>query len=289
MRSLAMESVLVIEPDQSLKKKVQKALSHLDLVFADAKKSILSRIRRIRPIVILMDVHLPGDDGFRIFRSLQHHQDTRDIPILFVSRDERVFEEFGAEVDNVVTTDDFDTLEERIMALAREAQMRSAFREAFESVRGQSSGGSSELTRGEQEVLASGSDVAVDTSPNLAPLAKHAAQFHQLLASSLTTEQAAGALGINSSRVRQRLLATPPTLYGIRKGNRWLLPTFQFAKKGLVPNIEKVIAKLDGGLAPVAVENWFRLETPDLDGVCPLEWLAAGRDWRPVADLAEDL
>jgi hypothetical protein len=67
----------------------------------------------------------------------------------------------------------------------------------------------------------------------------------------------------------------------------------QCGDEGLIPNLEKVVAQLDPGLDPLAVAGWFQRPNLDLEGeegkVSPRLWLAQGKDWRPVAELAEDL
>src|SRR5688572_20316975 len=54
-------------------------------------------------------------------------------------------------------------------------------------------------------------------------------EYLRLLSESLSPEQAAARLGVNASRIRQRLGAR--TLYGIKDGRGWKLPLFQFAGK----------------------------------------------------------
>lgn len=287
-----MKTVLVIEADGTLEKKVKRVLPGVDLVFADSERSVALEATRSRPHVILMDVSLPGEDGFRICQRLQLQRVTRDIPILFLASDADSLADFGPDADAVVAPDDFDTLKERIAALSSEFAMRRAFREAFASVSATLPEGFTDLTQVEREVLASGG-LPVDATIDPRPIAQRTAQYDAILASSLTTARAARKLGVNASRVRQRLLARPAGLYGLRKGNSWRLPRFQFGRKGLVPNIERVIVKLDPALDPVAVVGWFNRSNTDLeqdDGHCsPLDWLAQGKSWEMVATLAEDL
>ncbi|MBI3971596.1 MAG: hypothetical protein HY332_09940 [Chloroflexi bacterium] len=87
------------------------------------------------------------------------------------------------------------------------------------------------------------------TGPD-SPLARTAAEFAALLASALTVRQAAARLGVEPSRVRQRL--AEHTLYGIKLKTGWRLPLFQFAGRGTVPNVEVVAPRLFS-LHPVVV------------------------------------
>jgi excisionase family DNA binding protein len=126
------------------------------------------------------------------------------------------------------------------------------------------------------------------------PLAGTAAKYVALLASALTTREAAGVLEVGESRIRQRL--REGTLYGVKAGRKNRLPAFQFEGGGEVPGIAKVLARIDRSVHPVAVLNWFLLPNPDLyldedeaRPVSPRHWLLSGSDPEVPAHLAEDL
>jgi hypothetical protein len=129
------------------------------------------------------------------------------------------------------------------------------------------------------------------------PLARTTAEYAALLKSSLTTGAFARRLGVDQSRIRQRLGAKPPTVYGIRLESGWVLPEFQLEGDGLVPGIGEVVASLDPDLHPVAVFRWFTTPNPDLivegpgDGrtVSPRDWLRLGFAPRVVAEMASAL
>lgn len=115
------------------------------------------------------------------------------------------------------------------------------------------------------------------------------------MASALTAAQAAKRLGVNASRIRQRLAGPRRTLYGIKRDGEWRLSRFQFVRKGLLPGIGDVVAALDPKLHPVVVWRWFTTPNPDLlregqdEPLSPLDWLRAGGDPDEVSTLAEDL
>jgi hypothetical protein len=117
------------------------------------------------------------------------------------------------------------------------------------------------------------------------------ARYAALLAESRTVAEAAEVLGVDESRVRQRLAAR--TLYGLKRGRDWHLPAFQFADEGEVPNIGAVVSRLHPDLHPVAVANWFTLPTPDLliegEPVSPRDWLRSGGAPGLVAAMAAEL
>ena len=47
--------------------------------------SVLSRVRREQPDLILMDIKLVGMDGFSVCRRLKQDSETHDIPVIFIS------------------------------------------------------------------------------------------------------------------------------------------------------------------------------------------------------------
>lgn len=152
-----------------------------------------------------------------------------------------------------------------------------------------------EFSLGEAAMLEEG---GLDLSPPEAeepdPLARTAAKYAALLATALTTREAAGLLGTGESRVRQRL--KEKTLYGVKAGRENRLPAFQFENGKEVPGIGQVLRHVDGSLHPVALSNWIILPNPDLyldeeeeRTVSPREWLLSGGDPRVLVPLAEEL
>ena len=126
------------------------------------------------------------------------------------------------------------------------------------------------------------------------PLASAAAKYAALLATARPVTEAARLLGVDPSRVRQRL--GERTLYGVKTARGWRLPTFQFdldQPDRLVPGIGAVLAALPRDLHPVAVYNWLTLPDPDLtwqgEPVSPLDWLRSGGDPETAAAIAADL
>ncbi len=152
-----------------------------------------------------------------------------------------------------------------------------------------------ELSSGEAAVLEEG---GLDLSPSVAeepdPLARTAAKYAALLATALTTREAAGLLGTGESRVRQRL--KEKTLYAVKAGRENRLPAFQFEGGKEVPGIGEILRHMDRSVHPVALSNWFTLPNPDLHldeeeekAVSPREWLLSGGAPGVLVPLAEDL
>lgn len=126
------------------------------------------------------------------------------------------------------------------------------------------------------------------------PVLRGALESAAIRATALTTREAAVRLGVNDSRVRQRL--SERTLYGLKARDGWRLPIFQFDEKGLVPELDRVLPRLDPGLSPIAVLHWLTTPNPDLasaetqlEPASPLVWLRLRLDPERVAELASQL
>jgi excisionase family DNA binding protein len=149
----------------------------------------------------------------------------------------------------------------------------------------------------EEEIMVleeGGLDLSPQEEAGPDPLARTAAKYVAVLASALTTKEAAEVLEVGESRVRQRLRER--TLYGVKSGRENRLPAFQFEGSKEVPGIAQVLKHVDRSLHPVAVLNWFMLPNPDLfldeeeaNPVSPRYWLLSGGDPEVLARLAEEL
>lgn len=151
-----------------------------------------------------------------------------------------------------------------------------------------------ELTADEEAILRDGGfDLTPLPLDATHPVARTAAAYAALLSSSLAVGQAAEQLGINESRVRQRL--GERTLYGVKTPRGWRLPRFQFESQGTVRGIAQVFPRLAEDLHPLAVVGWFLTPNPDLAigsdarPTSPLDWLRGGYPVEPVVALAADL
>src|SRR5690242_18320746 len=83
------------------------------------------------------------------------------------------------------------------------------------------------------------------------PLARTAAEYAALVATSLSVADAAKTLQVAESRVRRRLAAR--TLYGIKLQSGWKVPRFQFDQDHLLPGLEVVLPSVPRSLHPLAV------------------------------------
>ena len=150
------------------------------------------------------------------------------------------------------------------------------------------------LTGPEAAALARGGVEPVSDREARTVLARAAAAHERLRSTSLTVDEAARRLDVNTSRIRQRLAER--SLYGLKDAGAWLLPAFQFVARGLVPGIDVVLRRLPEGISPHAVARWFSIPNPDLATrddlerpLTPLQWLLAGNPPGPAAELAAAL
>ena len=155
-----------------------------------------------------------------------------------------------------------------------------------------------DLTAAEAEALRKGGFVLEPLDLGAEdPLVQTAAEFAALLKESFSTAEAAARLGVDPSRIRQRLTSRPPTLYGIRLESGWVVPQFQFDGAKLIPGIAEVVARLDPELHPVSIFRWLTTPNPDLAlekgeesrTLSPRDWLLLGLPFQEVAALAAAL
>ncbi len=149
------------------------------------------------------------------------------------------------------------------------------------------------LTAAERAALQS---VGVDpTGPgDPAPRLKVAAAHAVLRGTAVPLAQAAARLGVEPSRLRQRI--AEGSLLGVRlaDGRSWGIPAFQLTPDAELPGLRQVMRAAAPGLSAVAIDAFFN--TPNVDLVddagaptSPVDWLRAGGDPEPVARLAADI
>jgi CheY-like chemotaxis protein len=288
------QNILIVENEPSVQERLRSILKGLVIDFAQNGTDAIKTASQSLPAVIVIKVKLPHSSGFEIGGKLKACRATRDIPVLYLASSSREARELPECSDFVIKKADPAILKERIEWILKKSGGERTFHEVYDRIWAQflEKPLGQELTDSESKELRE-AGFPITAKVNLRPIEERVAEYITLVSSSLSTLEAASRLGVNTSRIRQRLISSPRTLYGIRKNGEWMLPAFQFEKTGLVPNIDKVIARLDPGLDPVAVNRWLKKPNPDLiqgdEEVPPLDWLRQGLSWESVADLAEDL
>lgn len=84
---MAQEKIFVVEDHPLSRELAVVALEARGYTVLAAEDGIglVERVKRERPALVLMDLQLPGIDGFTLTQQLKLDPETRDIPILAVS------------------------------------------------------------------------------------------------------------------------------------------------------------------------------------------------------------
>ncbi len=79
--------VVVADDDPMLRRLIRLTLSpgDYDVLEADDGESAFALARETRPRVVLLDVNMPGTDGFQVCRGLREDPATRDIPVVLLT------------------------------------------------------------------------------------------------------------------------------------------------------------------------------------------------------------
>lgn len=149
------------------------------------------------------------------------------------------------------------------------------------------------LTRTEQQELAAAGSSQATPMRVAEGAASRAAWQIRVLESALDAGAAAELLGVDDSRVRQRLRER--TLLGVRggTGGQWLLPRFQFTDTGEIPHLSEVLRALPHDMALRAVAGFLTSPKPELvvggAPTDPSDWLLGGGEPELVVNLAAAL
>jgi DNA-binding response OmpR family regulator len=94
--------VLVVDDERSIRMlcRVNLSASGMEVLEADDGHAGLELARRERPDLILLDVMMPGLDGWSVARELAADESTKDIPVIFLTAraepaDRRMGEQLG--------------------------------------------------------------------------------------------------------------------------------------------------------------------------------------------------
>ncbi len=83
-----MNKILIVD-DESINLRILsnclKRQDGFDVLIARSGEDALKRVEYIKPEIILLDVMMPGIDGFEVCRHLKANENTRDIPIIFLT------------------------------------------------------------------------------------------------------------------------------------------------------------------------------------------------------------
>ena len=131
------------------------------------------------------------------------------------------------------------------------------------------------------------SDVARD------PLTKTIVDYMALIETSLSTAEAATTLGVDVSRIRQRIRER--SMFGVEYEGEWRLPRFQFERNKVLPGVAEVLTGLPLEINPLDVATWFLEPNIDLEAgeneppMSPRTWLLRGGSSSTLARLARQV
>ncbi|MGW8318082.1 MAG: response regulator transcription factor [Candidatus Promineifilaceae bacterium] len=120
-----MQTILVIDDDELVSRTLQRALKMYDyhVMVANSGSEGLHLARRHRPDLLVLDVIMPGTDGYQVCRQVRGDPLLREVPILFLTartKDEDKIEGFRAGGDDYLSKPfNMQELQLRIKAILR--------------------------------------------------------------------------------------------------------------------------------------------------------------------------
>jgi two-component system alkaline phosphatase synthesis response regulator PhoP/two-component system response regulator RpaA len=120
-----MATILVIDDDELVSRTLQRALKMYDYQVMTANSGIegLQLARRHRPDLFILDIMMPGVDGYQVCRQIRGDPLLNDLPVLFLTakaKDEDKIEGFRAGADDyLIKPFNMQELELRVKAILR--------------------------------------------------------------------------------------------------------------------------------------------------------------------------
>lgn len=113
--------------------------------------------------------------------------------------------------------------------------------------------------------------------------------YVRMLSDAVPLSEAARRIGVDPSRLRQRI--KEGTILGIHRpgGRQWFIPSFQLTDEGEIPHLSRVLSAAHRHLSALSVYRAFTLPNEELEGVSAREWLISGGDPAPVERLVAGL
>ena len=84
--------VLVVEDDKSLRDLLKKRLKELDVEYIEAEngKQALELLENHLPRLIILDLIMPGIDGFKVLEHVRNNPKTKSIPVMVITVDKNI-------------------------------------------------------------------------------------------------------------------------------------------------------------------------------------------------------
>jgi DNA-binding response OmpR family regulator len=123
-----MTTILVIDDDELVSRTLQKALKmyNYHVMVANSGTEGLQLARRHRPDLFILDIMMPGADGYQVCRQIRGDPLLQDLPVLFLTakaKDEDKIEGFRAGADDYLSKPfNMEELQLRVKAILRRFQ-----------------------------------------------------------------------------------------------------------------------------------------------------------------------
>jgi len=121
-----MPTILVAEDERDIRELIAFSLRYGGFKVEEAANGTeaVEKARKLRPDLIILDVRMPRKTGYEVCQELKEADETRDIPIVFLSAKGQVSEiqqgmELGA-VDYIIKPFEAEQLPKRIAEILRE-------------------------------------------------------------------------------------------------------------------------------------------------------------------------
>ncbi len=81
------EKILIVEDDKFLRELLSQKLLKESYVIVEAENGEegVKKTQEEKPSLVLLDLILPGIDGFEVLEKIKSNQETKDIPVIIVS------------------------------------------------------------------------------------------------------------------------------------------------------------------------------------------------------------
>ena len=91
-----MKKILIIDDEATSLQILQSSLGKKDYEVITAQDGVegFSLINSHKPNLIILDVHMPNVDGYKLVRDIQSDEEIKKIPIIIVTADEKLEERF---------------------------------------------------------------------------------------------------------------------------------------------------------------------------------------------------
>lgn len=149
------------------------------------------------------------------------------------------------------------------------------------------------LSAHDRDVLLSSGvlEADLDTDATNGLIHTQANNLMQLAADSATVAQIADRLHRSEQRIRGAI--ADGSLYAVKIGKNWRLPTWQFHDDKVLPRLRAMVAEIPAGTSALSIGNLMTTPTRELflddRPVSPRAWLLAGGDPVPVVTMIGDL